>query len=64
MLECPVLQSLRSDLLKAATPKERVVLLAKISNHKHECDICSGRYQVAGAQQIRDQAFSGSWGLK
>jgi hypothetical protein len=62
MFECTELQKLRSDLLKATTPKERVVLLAKISNHKQSCEICSGRYQVAGVQQLRDQAFAGTWG--
>lgn len=64
MLECPTMARLKIDLQNADSPKRRMYLLATISNHKHDCEICSGRYQIAGAQQVRDQAFAGTWGKK
>jgi len=62
MFDCTVLQQLRKDLQKAKTPKERMKLISDITNHRHECEICSGRYQSAGLQQLHDQAYAGTWG--
>lgn len=59
---CPTMLQLIKDRDNAKTPKERVIILARMSNHKQDCDICSGKYHMAGAQQVRDQAFAGSWG--
>lgn len=63
-MDCPVIIQLRKDRDNAKTPKERMATLAKMSNHKVDCPYCNGTYQVAGAQQVRDQAFVGSWGIK
>ena len=48
----------------SAQVRERQAKLAEISMHRKSCLTCNGNYQVAGLQQLRDKAFSGSWGIK
>lgn len=64
MLECTKLIQLRSEYGYLKTPKEREIQLRIISQHRKNCMVCNGSYQLAGAKQVKDKAFAGSWGLK
>lgn len=61
-MDCSLVQLMRKQLLKTKTHADRMKLIADISNHKQECEFCSGRYQLPALQQLKDQAYAGTWG--
>lgn len=63
-LEMIKLQREYGEISWSVGVEERQAKLAEISTHRTKCKTCSGEYQLAGLQQLHDEAFAGSWGLK